>query len=605
MSHTSDGLLDIPLLLRLAGSKPFTQGETYFAEGRVHQLQASADRVTGRVQDARSYRVKLWKSRGEFQFSCGCPAGQDDFFCKHCVAVGLAWLKTPGGGAPVDAAEPPSPHAGRSADSAQTREKLASHLQTLARESLIRLVLEATDYDDILRRRLLLETAGVSRGTSPRTAARSEVTPDFDAYCRLLREAIETADYVDYDAMPDYVLGVQEAISPLRGLLRDGYAAAVVELSEYALVALDKVSDMIDGSDGSLNAVYDDLQRFHLDACRAARPDVEQLAGRLLQYEIEGGLGVFNNAVKSYADVLGEPGVRAWRQRLFEEWSALPAAPPPADRHRSIDHRRFQLQTLMERVAESEGDVSALIAVKERDLTSAHDYLSLAELHAAHGQQERAILRAEEGLRAFAAEADAAGLRDFLVLAYERAGRAEEARDLIWRDFLRAADEAGYRRLHEHFQSVASDQWPAWRERALAHLRERIALDTAAASQHGRSHLPDHSLVVEIMLEEHRYESAWREALAGGCRVDLWLQLAARREKKHPADALSVYQARLEPTIAAGPGAYREAIELLDKIRALLARLGRGEDFAPYRAEIRAAHRQRRGFLKLLDASDR
>ncbi len=607
MSHHPEGLLDAPLLLRLAGEQVFAQGERYFAEGRVRQLRVAADRASGRVEGTRSHRVKLWKARGDFQFSCTCRVGADHGFCKHCVAAGLAWLAAPGGGAPPDAAaDPPHPHPGRPTDDAPTREKLAAHLQTVGRERLARLVLEASDYDDILRRRLLLEAAGVSRGPSSRSAPRAAVSPDLDAYLRLLREAIETADYVDYDTMPDYALGVQEAVAPLGSLLRDGFAPAVVELAEYALLELDKVSDLLDGGDGSLNAVYDDLQRFHLEACRAARPDPEPLAARLLEYELEGGLGVFNNAAKAYADVLGERGARAWRRRLTEEWSRLPVATAASDRPKSIDHRRFQLRVLMERLAESEEDTAALAAIKASDLSSAHDYLALAEFHAAHGQHEQAVSRAKEGLRTFSSADDAAGLRDFLITAHERAGETPEARDLIWQEFLRTGDEADYRRLREHLRRTAPDGWPAWRERAFIALRARVARDAAAATRHGRSYIPDGSLLVEILLEEHRYDAAWREALATGCRVDLWLRLAARREKNHPADALGVYQARLEPTIAAGgPTAYRAAIELLDKIRALLGRLGRGEDFAPYRAEVRAAHRQKRGFLKLLDADER
>ncbi len=116
--------------------------------------------------------------------------------------------------------------------------------------------------------------------------------------------------------MPDYVQGVTEAIQPLGELLRNGHAAAVVELAEFALVGLDRASEMIDGSDGSLNPVYDDLQLYHLQACRAARPDPETLAERLLQYELEGGLGVFNNAAKAYAEVLGPRGPRRVAQTL-------------------------------------------------------------------------------------------------------------------------------------------------------------------------------------------------------------------------------------------------------------------------------------------------
>ena len=107
MSYSPEGFLDAALLRRLAGEQPFASGEACFVEGRVRQLHASADRVTGRVEGSRAYRVKLWRSRGEFQFSCTCTAGQDHAFCKHCVAVGLAWLAAPGAsGESTPAAEP-------------------------------------------------------------------------------------------------------------------------------------------------------------------------------------------------------------------------------------------------------------------------------------------------------------------------------------------------------------------------------------------------------------------------------------------------------------------------------------------------------------------
>ena len=100
MSHPPDGFLDAPLLRRLAGEPVFAEGERCVAEGRVRQLRVSAERVAARVEGTLSYRVKLWRSRGELQFSCTCTAGAEHAFCKHCVAVGLAWMAAPGGTEP-------------------------------------------------------------------------------------------------------------------------------------------------------------------------------------------------------------------------------------------------------------------------------------------------------------------------------------------------------------------------------------------------------------------------------------------------------------------------------------------------------------------------
>ena len=85
-------------------------------------------------------------------------------------------------------------------------------------------------------------------------------------------------------------------------------------------------------------------------------------------------------------------------------------------------------------------------------------------------------------------------------------------------------------------------------------------------------------------------------------RRGLWLEIASRLEDGHPADALRIYQEQLGPIIARGDQhAYREAILLLTRIGRLLDRLGRADDFGTYRAEVRAANRQKRSFLKLLD----
>ena len=50
-----------------------------------------------------------------------------------------------------------------------------------------------------------------------------------------------------------------------------------------------------------------------------------------------------------------------------------------------------------------------------------------------------------------------------------------------------------------------------------------------------------------------------------------------------------------------GTGVYSEAIDFLRKIRDLLSVLGRADEFARYTAELRALHRRKRNFIKLLD----
>lgn len=64
----------------------------------------------------------------------------------------------------------------------------------------------------------------------------------------------------------------------------------------------------------------------------------------------------------------------------------------------------------------------------------------------------------------------------------------------------------------------------------------------------------------------------------------------------------STYQRQIEPTLSGKNNeAYREAIGLLRKVRELMLRLGREAEFAPFLHSVRAAHKPKRNFMKLLD----
>jgi uncharacterized Zn finger protein len=115
-------------------------------------------------------------------------------------------------------------------------------------------------------------------------------------------------------------------------------------------------------------------------------------------------------------------------------------------------------------------------------------------------------------------------------------------------------------------------------------------------------HRADHSELVRIFLWEKNVEAAWREAQEGGCSNDLWLDLSAKREKEHPEEALPIYQRQIEPTLdRKNNDAYREAVGFLRKVRELMIRLERSDEFTNYLAKVRATHKPKRNFIKLLD----
>jgi uncharacterized Zn finger protein len=193
-------------------------------------------------------------------------------------------------------------------------------------------------------------------------------------------------------------------------------------------------------------------------------------------------------------------------------------------------------------------------------------------------------------------------LREFLAGEYHRLKRHDEAMALIWADFTESPALEGYRILKAHADRIGL--WNLWREKALEHLRETIAKAKGGRKDDGwgRYVAADHSDLVRIFLWEKDVEAAWREARAGGCSDGLWMELAGKREKDHPEDVLPIYQGQIERTLnRKNNQAYREAVALLRKCRDLTVRIGDETRFTRYLASVRAMHKPKRNFMKLLD----
>ncbi len=571
-------VLDRSALRHLAGARSFALGEDYAAGGQVRALAERGGAVTATVRGTREYRVKLWEEDGDLEYSCTCPVGTDGSFCKHCVAVGLVWL---GHG------NEPGREQKKVGRPAVAMDNVRAFLNRQEKSSLVDLLVAQASDNDRLRQRLAMKAA-----------KKAPKGLDLAPYREAIDDAVDTDELVDYRGVYDYAQGIEEAIESIEELLKEGHAAEVIDLAEHALAAIERAMGSVDDSDGAMGSLCERVQELHHKACKRAKPDPEALARRLFSWELRTQWDTFSGAAATYAGVLGAKGLAVYRQLAEAEWARVPALGPGRDDPEESS-TRFRITHIMETLARASGDVEALVAVKKRDLSSAYAYLEIAEAYKQARKPELALEWAERGVKAFAERTDSR-LRDFLAEEYHRRKRHDEAMALIWAQLAEAPDLARYQHLKKHADRI--DQWPAWREKALAAIRE--AITRAKREAHKNRWLPraDHSELVRVFLWEKDVEAAWREALAGDCANDLWMQLAARREKDHPEDALAIFQKQIEPTLERkNNDAYREAADLLRKIHVLMARLNRSDGFTAYLASVRAAHKPKRNFMKLLD----
>lgn len=590
--ETLRALVSGDALRRRAGDPVFARGVAYYNQERVSELVVTDSQVAARVDGTEPYRVRLRDPGDGLEWDCTCPQGVDLHFCKHCVAVALAWNPPPESPSPApfpDDVPVVARVVSRSTDGAggDGRERVRAHLDGLTQRELVALVMDEARRNPRLRRRLLLRVAS-RPGAVDVSGFRKAVDAAFRGHGR--------SGYGYGAPSADRIL---EMVDELRTLL-DADPHALIGLVEHAAELAEEAVNEIDHDDEEFPEVFDALGELHLEACSRARPEPVALAERLFELDMTSEY-VFYRSVRVYADVLGTEGMKAYRARARKAWDRVRPLGPG---ERDDGDGRSRITGLMEALAEADGDLEARVQVRRRDLSSAYSFLRIAELYRDAGDSVKAVEWAQAGLAAFPGSPDAR-LRRFLADQHLRAGRHADALELAWAEFTEHPELERYRRLME-FADAAGDR-PGWRERALAFAREHA---DAARLEHERVRarypFAGYTSVVRMLLWDDDVDGAWAAAHQGGCGDDVWFQLARRREETHPADVIPIYQRRIEAEVGRGSNrGYEDGVRLLAALQRLFARAGdSAEAFAQYVARLRVTYKLKRNFIKLLDQSN-
>jgi uncharacterized Zn finger protein len=564
----------------MAGGRSFARGEEYFQDGRVRGMVENSGTIAATVEGTDEYRVKLWVDDDELGFSCDCPVGTEDEFCKHAVAVGLAWLEQDNVRCPSgkDSVRP-----------AEIMDNVRAYLARQEKDVLVELLMKQVVEDNRLRRKLGMKAA---RNTSSGI--------DLMPYRAAINQAISAERFVDYGSAWGYARGIGEVVDSIEELVNEGHATEGVEMAEYALEAVEEAMGYVDDSSGNMGELLERLQEIHHAACQKAKSEPEALAKRLFEWELRTEYDVFYGASRTYADVLGEKGLALYRRLAEEQWAHVPGLKAGQDDPAKYG-KRFRLTHVMETLAQQSNDVEALVAVKSRDLSSASQYLEIAQVYKQAGKLDVALEWAERGLKDFPEKTDSR-LREFLAEEYHGRNRQPEALALIWAEFVDSTHLDQYKKLKIHADRAG--EWLTWRVKALAFLKEQADKAKREEKRNRWDWGPraDYSELVRIFLWEKDVEAAWRHAQEGGCSEGLWLELADLRGKYHPEEALPIYQRQIEPALGHKNNvAYEEAVRFLRKIRMVMGLLGQNKEFDQYLESLRAAHKPKRNFIKLLD----
>ena len=585
MSSTLSSILTLKLVKRLAGVRAFQRGRDYCDRDQVRSLVSHDDMLTATVCGTVDYAVRLSAEDGELQPHCSCQSRDDAGFCQHAVAVALAWLEADPAGPDALAKKR---HLANDTPQIVSFDDLRPWLLEQTPATLAAYLLETAEYDDRLRDKLL---RGAARATAKGI--------DLNAYRRSLERATRSSGFIDYRSAGGYSDGVRRAIEPLQGLLVDSPEEAdrVINLTEFTLRQVETAMEQADDSDGEIGGLLEELQELHVSACRIARPDPEELAKRLFQWEIEDQWDVFYNAVETYAPLLGSTGLATYRRLAEAAWQKLPVRKPnDSDDHAS---NRFRLTSIMESLARTSGDVDAIAAIKAKDLSYPYNYLQIAQLYHEAKRPDEALAWAERGLKAFPALTDMR-LHEFLADEYLQRNRPDDALALIWRPFGDQPSLVDYQRLKTYAERTKS--WPHWRDRALTTLRQRIEKEKTGQSRRDSPQwaLSARTTLVRIFLSEKDAESAWTTGHGHPLAYGLALELATVREQTHPEDALPIYLHEVNTLIDHKSNrSYEDAVRRLKHIKSLYSRLGLAEGWNALLTRLRTQHKAKRNFIAL------
>lgn len=543
---------DIDALKELVGEKAFARGEAYWRDGLVTIIDIDGKRVRAEVSGTENYRTIVTGQGRVLGGECSCPAFSDYGPCKHMAAAALV------------------ANDGEACGAEGALKRIRAHLAKKDAAALVDLIVDLADRDPSLFRRLELEIAADS-GDEKTIEVRLR---------KALDSATRTGRFIDYRAAGGWAGEVDAALDALEPIAKGRTAALAVRLALHAVDRVEKAVGSMDDSDGHCSDLMARAAGIHLSACRYAKPDPVELARELYDREMTEEYETFSGAVATYADILGSQGLKEFR-RLAEAAFRKLAARPRKD---SFDTERFRLSRMMDCFAEKDGDLDARIAIREADQSSPWGVLKLAEFCLEHGREEEALRRAEEGLWLFEDSRPDERLYAFVARLLAKAGRSDEATAHLMRAFGKAPSLALFGNLSAIGGAAAS-------EAAIARLRSLVA-SGRSASRHTHS-----DLLIEILLQEERFDDAWAVLRTRGAAERLQVRLAEKSELTHAAEALAVYHNRIEALVRAGGNrSYEEAAGYV----ARASRLQSVAAQAAYVADLRIRHKAKRNFIKAL-----
>jgi uncharacterized Zn finger protein len=632
-------------LEKWAGTRTLSRGKRYQREGRVRELACSPNgELVAWVTGNEKYATVVTADGGFLRSWCTCPVR---FSCKHAVAVVLEYLESlkkddpikilsgndprlpllgiSSQGAPVD-----SPFSagfnqtlitdpGQSGNQPGTQlkeESLRTYLEGLTREELVDLLDELSQKHPPVRRELSDRRSIAAADAGPVVEA---LLSDIDS---LTDEPAWSNQWTGEGSIPDYS-SVQEGIETL---LSTGFAEEVIRIGE---VLLEKGTAQVEASDDEgetamqiascMDVVFSALSI-------SSRPPHERMLFAV-GFELKDEYDLCAGAEKFWEEKFSQKDWGLLADKLLKRLKENGSRPDTGD-----FSLRYKRDRLVERIvaaldAANRHDEATALCIAEADKTDNYARLVKRLIH--DGRKDEAMEWISQGISRTGKQFPgiAAGLRTILREMRENEGDWMQAASMRAEDFFREPTISTFRSLEAAskragvwnevrdaaMQYLVSGTVPAMRPatRAENGVIPGILPDTGVTDRESRRVVsaPVFETLIDIAIAEKkpdeviRWYDRWIENRPGHWLLrDREVRVADAVAETYPERALAIWRMRAEALVAEiRPKSYESAAGYLKKIRSLMKKQDREEEWGRFIGELRSEHSRKKRFIEVLD----
>lgn len=545
-------------LEKLAGNGAFERGKSYASHLRVVSLRRYRAKIHATVEGREDYNVCLWPEKDDrLGYSCTCPQGEKNRFCKHCVATALIWRREGKGFGQVPKREKTTPI---------RRVDLRTYLENLPKKELAERLLTLLNRNQEEFDAWKLEAAWC--GSTP---------PDVPA----LKHAVRTWLWLRENGgntgsiLPKCIPRVEMMAGIIRQLMNRNYYDEALDVLDYIFRTApgpQVVSYQADG-EGDRLELLPQFQQFHFDICKKTARPPEQLAEELIDYQVEVGSALFADAYNTYSKLLGRKGRKVYLGIIEDMARNLEPLPPrEITQAGKSDGRR---QRLMRIVLDLEAPLPPewYADVLSRDLESPEAFYTIAKKFFAAQNYEKALDWVSRGINEFELYTDTRLLVLGVDICY-RENWFEKGMELAWDEFKLRPEVGTFAILKQLAEKL--NNWKKVRRDIFTFIKNRQAGTVPKRVDKAYQHFgtrKDVSLLVDLHIADGEAKKADRLSRRGFCRDTVLLRLADALMRVDPARALSIYKKHLQQFLGDGRALsynqhWREELrELLEKIK--------------------------------------